>query len=103
MSKPNEAERVKHTPGPWRVETRPDGLGGKDVLVYGGSLPVCDCFMALASSTPAEERANARLIAAAPTMLQALKLAFNDLAENGRITQPVEIIIRQAIEKAEAK
>lgn len=38
---------------------------------------------------------------AAPDIYEALRLAFRDLCENGRITEPVENVIKQALAKAE--
>lgn len=63
-----------HTPGPWEIKTRPDGLGGKDKLVYAKGLPVCDCFQGVTNEET--EQANATLIAAAPELLEAAQKAF---------------------------
>lgn len=56
----------KHTPGPWRT-SGPDGM---DIEAEGGST-----FWAFVSmDTPeAERKPNARLIAAAPDLLEALE------------------------------
>ena len=59
-----ESCSVAHTPGPWTVE--------HSVEVYGPrSRPIADCGEG--EGTTAEMRANARLIAAAPDLLKALK------------------------------
>ena len=77
---------VKHTPGPWIIRTASHGLPyqiwapgafygvpgrvGKSITRWGAiSLPSSD-----------EGKANARLIAAAPDMLDALELALSVLA-----------------------
>jgi hypothetical protein len=67
---------AKHTPGPWQVGTPGYGepgyiycdnaLGSAVAITYG--LP-----LALSVFSRAEEEANARLIAAAPDLLEALK------------------------------
>ena len=65
---------MKHTKGPWRV----DGVGvvsAKGELVAG----VYRAFMG--TDTQADD--NARLIAAAPTMYDALDIIANNLVENG--------------------
>lgn len=62
-----------HTPGPWHVNPE----GSKRDVIAGGVDPrrarlVADCRTHATANT-AEEQANARLIAAAPDMLQALR------------------------------
>ena len=62
----------KHTPGPWRTD--PD-LGHEQVLGPDGII-VADCSifaMVKNGPTPERNRANARLIAAAPEMLSFLQ------------------------------
>lgn len=54
-------ENVKHTPGPWAVS-----LGMRTIQVIAGSFR-------LAIGIDKEAEANARLIAAAPELLEALK------------------------------
>ncbi len=71
-----EAKTSKHTPGPWSVGTRGDGtpgyvycdneLGSAVAIVYGKPLEYT-------VFSRAEEIANARLIAAAPDLLEALR------------------------------
>ncbi len=46
---------------------------------------------------------DAHLIAAAPRMYEALKLIWNDLCENGRITEPIENVLKQVLAKADGK
>jgi hypothetical protein len=66
---------MKHTPGPWetgavmtRVEVLPDGW----------RVPMCiaDCHAKLCPETEAERVANAKLIAAAPDLLEALQHVY---------------------------
>ncbi|MEG6001056.1 hypothetical protein UXP17_03255 [Enterobacter hormaechei] len=58
---------MKHTPGPWYWDS--EGLGSKDVLVFGKGYPF-----------EMTSEANKRLIAAAPDLLEALQLAFADMS-----------------------
>ncbi|MHA1045288.1 hypothetical protein ACR9GK_04815 [Enterobacter hormaechei subsp. steigerwaltii] len=51
---------MKHTPGPWYWDS--EGLGSKDVLVFGKGYPF-----------EMTSEANKRLIAAAPDLLEALQ------------------------------
>ena len=64
------SEQGKHTAGPWTRE----GIfvGGRD------RFRVTDCFVG--ERSPDENRANARLIAAAPEMLKALRWVVENLA-----------------------
>lgn len=90
----------QHTPGPWEVA--PNG-----VCVFAANLRtgagIAHCGMA--ARTREEVAANARLIAAAPCMLAALKdiSACLDAEAEGGLTDPeaLENIIQGAIEKAQ--
>ena len=61
----------KHTPGPWRA----DGL---HVKVVGGIVAHCPPPNVAGTFACMD---NARLIAAAPEMLEALRVAFEELAD----------------------
>jgi hypothetical protein len=66
---------AKHTPGPWRIVARTDGLAN----VYAGATDVTLC---------ARPR-DARLIAAAPDLLEALReIAEMPIPERGDRGQP---------------
>lgn len=82
-------EIAKHTPGPWRVPTGPfiSGLSVEtraiDAFIEcpgsGGSMSLTTTICTLEWSGTPEWEANARLIAEAPTMLEALqKIAAGD-------------------------
>lgn len=67
----------KHTPGPWaalitKPKKRKQPSPGTVLVAAGGSLAI-DCTSS--GDTFEEGEANARLIAAAPEMLEALKMA----------------------------
>lgn len=68
---------TKHAPGPWEVRFR----FGRETTVSGRQrYPICDTGTApLGQANHAREEANARLIAAAPDMLEALKGAIGAL------------------------
>jgi hypothetical protein len=72
----------KHAPGPWTIERY-----GGDSLVVHSDAETRVCFMATPGvlGSLSNIKANARLIAAAPEMLEALTLLHNNLAEYQRI------------------
>ena len=69
---------AKHTPGPWeptKLNSAPLGLWAVNAPGYGGRNPLV-CGMEYSKGGPilhAESEANARLIAAAPELLEALQ------------------------------
>ncbi len=77
-------DETKHTSGPWWIEERGDVIsiiGPRENCSHNGRKPAwelakIDNYVFWDEpETEAEDRANARLIAAAPEMLEALKLA----------------------------
>lgn len=68
---------AKHTPGPWKAGSKSvtapetEDRSPLDVRIFGGNSD--------------DNRANARLIAAAPDLLLALRLLHDDIAEYARI------------------
>ncbi len=71
-----ETTGSKHTPGPWRTN---HNIGRKSELgITADAAPCIIATMANAKEWPAEARANARLIAAAPEMFEALQGALSD-------------------------
>jgi hypothetical protein len=84
----NTAQKISHTPGPWHVtkhELFHIDRGDIDAFCVHapGGLPVCR----MGGNVSQENvEANARLIAAAPAMYEALKRAqweLNDIAQHG--------------------
>ena len=74
--------KTKHTPGPWEaqtVEMEEIKVKGPYVNVYapGAILPVCPAIAG--GPTQEEALANARLIAAAPALLAAIRTAVRHL------------------------
>ena len=93
-----------HTPGPWHIyRRRPDdiyrGPAGTFFVVDADQSNVADVVINGDRSTT---KSNARLIAAAPDLLAALKalLAYEDETEGGFMTGDI-IKARAAIAKAE--
>ena len=87
---------IKHTPEPWTHSEF--GVSGRTV---GGNVLLADCYNRLIPTS--EMKANARLIAAAPDLLEAAKIAEAYLKQIGY--KPVEHlkIIIDAIRKAEGE
>jgi len=82
---------TKHTPGPWKV------IDGNEV--YSGVTPIAQSW-----ATVDEQEANARLIAAAPELLSALKALKEQLESeeaDGHNRTVHLIVIDSAIAKAE--
>lgn len=73
---------MKHTPGPWRIETHNISksiLGKKHLITDQRGIPVIAVIYAYDDNktiTPLEQEANARVIAAAPDGLHAAELAY---------------------------
>ena len=65
--------QIKHTPGPW-AHINPDGFTVRHPQVYSDTGPVCNATW-LGDVRIDELRANARLISAAPELLEALQEA----------------------------
>lgn len=69
----------KHTPGPWKAVQHGEDWwsvlkGAWDISQNGASEPGVVACAKYSAMTPEENEANARLIAAAPEMLEALRL-----------------------------
>lgn len=93
---------TKHTPGPW-VDRKPDSVGGSRIYAdcKGGVLIATLGYM----RDKNESEANARLIAAAPDLLSALKLLLDEVTEAKwpKVAEHLAIlqIVCEAIAKAD--
>ena len=90
-------KNLKHTPGPWKLEQDPTEmvlLGNKGEHIASIPIPA-DCCLP-------EDRDNARLITAAPEMLEALRGLVAEL-ESVKVPAPGLIHAKAAIAKAEGK
>jgi hypothetical protein len=87
---------VGHTPGPWTVHQFDGGDEGQSVMPVNGEQAVAGPFYGTEAQT------NARLIAAAPEMLEALRDAALDLTDYTDEPRIAEIVtaMRAAIAKA---
>ena len=74
------ATETKHTPGPWKTGCR---MTRVEVLPAGWNAPMCiaDCGTKYSPESEEEKCANARLIAAAPELLEACKIALQAINE----------------------
>lgn len=91
---------AKHTPGPWSAGNPPH-----DMTVYANCVPIAatrdgDCYEWSAKRWlyPENAKANARLIASAPDLLEACRNLEND---DGSIPAHAWSLIQAAINKAE--
>ncbi len=75
----NHIETTKHTPGPWKVDA--DTIKTTWNTVYGHPNPICRVML---QDGIAYRDANARLIAAAPELLEACKVLENVFAATER-------------------
>lgn len=84
--------QIKHTPGPW-AHINPDGFTVRHPQVYSDTGPVCNATW-LGDVSIDELRANARLISAAPELLEALQEA--SLWVDGELKTKVRAAIAKA-------
>ena len=71
----------KHTPGPWQTDQAEHDAPYQDIRIHAGKGSICSVWIddAPLHDYNAEQRANARLIAAAPELLEALRTAVDHL------------------------
>ena len=72
---------IKHTPGPWHYVKRTCGDGGSGTVTGPDNRSIMACNNSV-DRTKEEKLANARLIAAAPDLLEALREAADILSAN---------------------
>lgn len=93
-----ETKQVKHTPGPWHV-----GVERKQ-CVYSGVAEVAGTKFIADLSNPFDDgdtiQANARLIAAAPDLLEACKAISTDPGDMASGHEQALKLVRAAIAKA---
>jgi hypothetical protein len=97
--------KTLHTDGPWKVRKEWSGDGYEVYPTRGGKKPEFGQWAAIATvdsivSKGESARKNARLIAAAPELLHALKLADAMLSGANMNAKMVEQKVRAAIAKA---
>lgn len=84
--------KTKHTPGPWEIETVPiESRGGSDTCHKIGPFNACiydDWVPREKGISEEENNANAKLIAAAPELLEALN-DFYTLIDSGDLVRDI--------------
>ena len=72
---------TQHTPGPWGTDLLEHDHPYQDIVVRAGTRTICRVWIddAPVHDYNAAQLANARLIAAAPELLEALKVVIDDL------------------------
>ena len=101
-----DASHPSHTPGPWHVEIGPDRLAVRRITAFDQSRypyvarSVCDLPAREDAEEDAALEADARLIAAAPEMLQALERIDANAAES---VEWIRRVAREAIAKAKGE
>ena len=93
---------AKHTPGPWQISKK-----SIDAVVTDAGNYVADCGLSIVIPDD-EQRANARLIAAAPDMLEALeeiaRLPIARTYPDGPCIEQADMdMVLAAIQKAKGK
>jgi len=86
--------KTKHTPAPWEVNPRATRN------VRHGNLTIANCSSSQDGSREEQEIANAKLIAAAPELLEALEELIKVYERNGQLLSFDVNIARKAIKKA---
>lgn len=81
---------TSHTPGPWRAEKHPqhDHAHRSELWTIIAGEPDDCCDAEIAQVIAYEAEANARLIAAAPVLLEALRILANEMACYGPEDDP---------------
>lgn len=102
------ADTANHTPGPWAFKTAGNGDCGISASRTGYFAEAFADIRYAGEDARAEALANARLIAAAPDILEAAKAIFEPLdAWDGMSECPITTahidVLRTAISKAEGK
>jgi hypothetical protein len=99
---------MSHTPGPWHWDSDPvknDPTGRIRYRVCAVGKTITQVYYSSFEGGPTNAEADARLIAAAPELLEALK-AMLEYANNGTAIHPGALVwddARAAIAKAEGK
>lgn len=89
---------AKHTPGPWSTDEADHDAPYQDITICGGRhRRICSVWIddAPVHDYNAEQKANARLIAAAPELLEALRKA-----KTASLPTEVRDVVNAAIAKA---
>lgn len=101
---PSEEVKLSHTPGPWEIEPKERREHPLFVMDSNGDrIARCDGLnMADFGPDPQHAKANARLIAAAPDLLAALKLLYAETADYIRVNNLGDVHHNQSMQLASA-
>ena len=97
---------AKHTPGPWKVEyghrsNYPHQIVSTTIKDRMGRSQIITTWGAIAIKSSDEGQANARLIASAPDLMDAIEQALDDMRGDGLfVCQATKDQLRAAIAKA---
>lgn len=102
--------KTRHTPGPWMaygpaLPTTDSPEGGDYCVMDGGTNVIAEAFYRVSEGVGGTHNAeaNARLIAAAPLMLEALQDVLREFVDpNQGLDQFDSAIVRKAVERARA-
>lgn len=94
------ALRSPHTPGPWIVNPFSARVDCAALDEWGDPLPICELLWPTDYRSEDETQANARLIAAAPELLEALTRTLDALEKLDAGETKVAKAARAAIAKA---
>ena len=84
---------ANHTPGPWAHHNTPTPF----IYVNAGGLPICQIYTSTAhGQSMGEQFANARLIAAAPELLEALQKMLPELRGLSIVSDTAAEMLREA-------
>ena len=92
---------IKHTPGPWRISGYNENMGYPEPVI-AGMVNGRTAYVAVCIECQRMDDANAKLIAAAPELLEALELMIDTHDEGGWPTASIAIA-RAAIAKAKGE
>jgi hypothetical protein len=95
---------MSHTPGPWQTDQAEHDAPYQDIRIHAGKGSICRVWIddAPVHDYNAEQRANARLIAAAPELLEALKRLMGETTTMQDALEAAQQA-RAAIAKAEGE
>lgn len=92
---------AKHTPGPWQIEGKYRGDDGSLYLSTMHPMPIFELVPIVGKE--AEHLANARLIAAAPDLVEALRAIRKEARRNKPDPDQIWTLANDAIAKAEGR
>ena len=90
---------MAHTPGEWEVCDEGGSIYG--VKPVGIDTRICHCYDYVGGANSLDGLPNARLIAAAPDLLEACKAAVRHVGDNQDVHPAIRDLLKHVIAKAE--